>query len=172
MSEDQIDDVFAKKVSEVHLVSARDGDRVTGLIAASAMRVSHSKVVVSVRKGGLTQQYISKGRVFAINILGKDQVHLVKRFAFFTGGDGEKFEGVPYTTKATGCPIITGSVGYLDCRVLDSMDCGDHLLFLGEIADASLLKDGSLLRSSDLADSQEYQKWRAEWYDQLQKTGT
>ncbi len=169
MSVENIEEVFSKKTSDVHLVSARYGGKVTGMIAASAMRVSHAKVVVSVRKDGLTQQYIEKGNAFAISLLRYDQLDLVKRFAFYTGEEGEKFNGIPYLTRATGSPIIADSVGYLDCRVLDKMDCGDHMLFLGEVVDAGVLRGGEPLRSSDLDGSQEYQRWRLEWHEAIER---
>lgn len=165
MSKEGIQAVFARRDYDVHVVSARWGDDVTGIIAASVMRASEDRGLISIRKESLTHHFIEKGGAFAISLLGHDQLDYVKRFAFFSGEATEKFQGVPHEFKVTGCPILSEAVGYLDCRVVGSLDAGDYTVFMGEVMDGELLKDREPLRGQHLYASPEFQQWLREWRD-------
>jgi flavin reductase (DIM6/NTAB) family NADH-FMN oxidoreductase RutF len=167
MDMQRVDAVFAHRDNEVHIVSSQWDGHVTGLIAASVMRVAQDKLVASIRKEGLTHRYIESSKALAVTLLGEDQIGLLKQFAFFVGDGDEKFEGVPYETRMTGSPIIADSVGYLDCRVIDSMDCGDYTIFLAAILDGGLLRAREPLRAHHLAESVEVKAWREQWQARL-----
>jgi len=44
----------------------------------------------------------------------------------------------------TGAPILGGTLGYVDCRVVDVLPGGDHDIFIGEIV-AGEAREGSPL---------------------------
>ncbi len=67
---------------------------------------------------------------FAVNILARDQEHLSGRFAR-TAGD--KWAGIQYETWQTGSPILSGALANFDCRLWQSYDGGDHVIFVGEV---------------------------------------
>jgi flavin reductase (DIM6/NTAB) family NADH-FMN oxidoreductase RutF len=70
-------------------------------------------------------------RRFAINFLALAQHTLSARFA--THGL-DKFDGVPYADgTATGCPILEGTLGYVECTVRDVYPVGDHDVIVGLI---------------------------------------
>ena len=71
--------------------------------------------------------------VFTVNILGADQEDLSRRFAV---SGGEKFEGVSYHTGANNAPILSGTIGYIECKVVASHDGGDHTIYVGEVEQA------------------------------------
>lgn len=73
--------------------------------------------------------YLSAG-VFAVNILSADQQELSNRFAKALG---EKWTGVDYETWETGSPILPGTLASFDCRVWNTYDGGDHIIFVGEV---------------------------------------
>ena len=58
---------------------------------------------------------------------------LSRRFAV-TGGD--KFEGVSYKVGANGAPILDGALAFLECKVTQKIDGGDHTIYIGEIEQA------------------------------------
>jgi flavin reductase (DIM6/NTAB) family NADH-FMN oxidoreductase RutF len=43
------------------------------------------------------------------------------------------FDGVPFETGATGCPVLAGAAASLECRLWQSYRAGDHLIVLGEV---------------------------------------
>ncbi len=46
-----------------------------------------------------------------------------------------------HDSRASGAPIIEGSLAYLDCRVVERFPGGDHTVFIGEVVDAGRLND-------------------------------
>jgi flavin reductase (DIM6/NTAB) family NADH-FMN oxidoreductase RutF len=54
----------------------------------------------------------------------------------------DKFRKVPYFTEETGAPILKDCLAYLDCRVINQMDSGDHTIVLGEVLGGRVLAPG------------------------------
>jgi len=81
---------------------------------------------------------IQESGVFAVNILGENQIDLAKLFGFKSGRKVNKFENVGYDRKSTGAPILKDAVAYLDCRVVSTHTAGDHTIFVGSIEDCEI----------------------------------
>ena len=79
---------------------------------------------------------------FAVNILGADQDQLSTRFAMF---DGDRFEGVAWSTWETGSPILDGVVAAADCVLEARHDAGDHVVIVGRAVRAEGLSDAAPL---------------------------
>ncbi len=67
------------------------------------------------------------------------------RFGLNSGRDLDKLAGLPVTTGATGSPILTDALGWLDCRVEARMDSGDRTIYLAEVVRGELLRDAAPL---------------------------
>jgi flavin reductase (DIM6/NTAB) family NADH-FMN oxidoreductase RutF len=68
---------------------------------------------------------------YAVNVLCKDQMELAMQFA--THGR-DKFAGVDYRPGAiTGCPILSGTVSALECKIVSRFPSGDHDILVGSI---------------------------------------
>ena len=48
----------------------------------------------------------------------------------------DRFEGLAARAAVTGAPVLTEALGWLDCRVVQAYDGGDHTIFVGEVVDA------------------------------------
>jgi flavin reductase (DIM6/NTAB) family NADH-FMN oxidoreductase RutF/ubiquinone/menaquinone biosynthesis C-methylase UbiE len=83
---------------------------------------------------------------FAVNVLRDDQRHLSDLFAG-RGTDEERRAALEAigTPTATGSLILPNVLGWLDCRVKQVIDAGDHVVFLGEVVAASSSTGGSPL---------------------------
>ena len=58
----------------------------------------------------------------------------------------DKIAGIAWEPgDATGCPILDGTLGALECRVVNTMDAGDSVLVLAAIVAAHPLCDGAPL---------------------------
>ena len=67
----------------------------------------------------------------------------IGRFGFKSGREIDKFEGVDYQVGVTGAPIVLeNSIGYLEAEVINTLDVGTHVVFVGKVVDAQILKDG------------------------------
>lgn len=102
--------------------------------AVTSVSLDPLLVLVSVeRRTVMAEQVVASG-VFALSFLSASQRELSDRFANPQRPLGdEQFAGVELDEAVTGAPVLPGGLGWLDCRVWDVHDGGDHLLVLGEV---------------------------------------
>lgn len=148
--------------SGVTVVTTRHQGQPIGITANAFMSLSLEPplVLISLDKKLFTSQVISDGGVFAVSILGAQQQELGLRFAGMLPQVIDRFAGLTTDTAVTGCPILPDALAWVDCRVWETYDGGDHTLFVGEVLDAnSSGQDTPLLyhnrlwrRSADLSE--------------------
>jgi flavin-dependent trigonelline monooxygenase, reductase component len=120
----------------VSVITTRDEEgKPFGLTANALTSVSlvPPLILVCVDKSADTYPYFDRSKVFAVNILSDGQEGLSRRFA--TSGI-EKFEGVGFRRNAMGCAVLDDAVGHIDCRIVQSIDAGDHTIYLGTVESA------------------------------------
>ena len=98
-------------------------------------------VLLAVARDSLSLSNFKEGGCFALSILTADQQEISDRFAFKGPKD---FSGLEYKTAETGAPILSNTLGWVDCRVTNVLPGGDHDIFLGEIV-AGDASDGAPL---------------------------
>ena len=70
-------------------------------------------------------------------------MELIGRFGFRSGRDIDKFERVRYRTGTTGAPVVLDhTLAYIEVEVAQEVDVGMHVLFIGAVVDADILKEG------------------------------
>lgn len=129
----------------VYVISTAHEGRTNALTAAWVARASFVPplVTVSVGRARFSHDMIEKAGVFAVSILGPEDIDIGKHFGLKTGRKTDKFAGIEYETKATGAPVLIKCDAWLDCRVASSHDAGDHTLFIGEVLDAGVRREGA-----------------------------
>ena len=139
-----IDRAFDVQVRGVMVLTTRWGEKLNGMSAAWISRAAEQPflVMVSVYKENYSHDLIKKSRVFAVNYLKDGQQNLAIHFGKQSGRDVDKFLKVPFLTDQTGAPILKDCLAYLDCRVLEELDAGDHTIFLGEALSGRVLAEG------------------------------
>ncbi len=89
---------------------------------------------------------IKKSGVFAISFLDSGQKDLAAKFFQPKRRIGDKFEDVEfYEGEETGCPIISGSLGYIECKVVGAVEKGDHTVYVGEVIGSGVHREGEPL---------------------------
>jgi flavin reductase (DIM6/NTAB) family NADH-FMN oxidoreductase RutF len=120
----------------VTVITTRGEDHLFGMTANAFSSVSLDPplVLVCVISGTTGAEVIEQNGMFAVNILGAHQEPISRYFATKDRPRGlEAFDEIPHATAATGCPIIEGAAGYLDCRLHAAHEAGDHIVFIGEV---------------------------------------
>ncbi len=132
--------VMGQWPSGVTVVTTQDGDGYGGMTASSFSSVSLDPPLVSicVARPLAMHDRIQNAGHFAVNILSKDKVEDGLRFAGMLPGVEDRFEGVDIHTAATGCPLLQGTLGWVDCQLWASHDGGDHTIFVGEVLEAGI----------------------------------
>jgi flavin reductase (DIM6/NTAB) family NADH-FMN oxidoreductase RutF len=133
----------------LYILTTKRGKEINGMVASWVSQVSFSPplVMVVIRRNRYSHKMVSESGVFAMNVLSKEDSRLVSKFKGPT--PEEKFKGIKWGTKSTGAPIIDEAIAYMDCKLVNSIDTGDHTIFVGEIVDADTLKDGIPMTSLD-----------------------
>ena len=72
--------------------------------------------------------------------IGKDQGAMA--FTFFKPAtrEGQKISGEPFRWGTTGAPILERAPAFVECRLVDSVERGDHSIFVGEVVEAGQAK--------------------------------
>lgn len=138
--------VLGRFATGVTVVTVRKGDIVRGMTANAFSSVSLNPplILVSVDKRAETHGLMMEGDVFCVNILAEHHREWSDWWAGKAPVDQDQFANVEYSTKVTGCPVLEGCLGYIDCKVWARYEGGDHTLFIGEVQEAAVNTDPSI----------------------------
>ena len=97
-------------------------------------------VAVGVKADSAGHGLIKQSRAFALNVLGKDQSAMAFTFFKPAARAGGTISGEPFRPGVTGAPILERAPAYVECRLVESIERGDHSIFVGEVVEAGLAK--------------------------------
>ena len=131
------------------VAAAADGKR-NGCIVNSLHQVTSSspyKFSLTVNKSNETFKTIEAAGSFAATVLAKDTPKdLVDLFGYKSGRVTDKFAGRAAETDSNGNPYLKEHmVSRIACKVVDQMEIGSFLLFVGQATEAEVLGDGRVL---------------------------
>ncbi len=142
--------------SGLYVVGSTDGDqRRNGMTLNWLTQLSFDPklVGIGVEHGAFTHELIEASRVFSVCLIDREDRAIVRKFSKPVDVDlaARTLNGFPFHEATTGAPILSQSVSYVDCAVRESLVCGSHTLFVGEVVDAGFLKpeDTPVLRMED-----------------------
>ncbi|MDP9111948.1 MAG: flavin reductase family protein [Candidatus Eremiobacteraeota bacterium] len=115
------------------VTSVKEGEpRGITLNAFSSVSADPPTLLICVNREARSYLYISTSRIFCVNVLAGNQRELAERFS---GKIRERqFDGVAFTRAVTGAPVLSGTIGYFDCEVLEEHHAGSHSIFIGRVA--------------------------------------
>ena len=98
-------------------------------------------VVVGVKVGSGPHKVIQEAGAFALNILGKEQQSAAYTFFKPVVTEGNTLGGEPFRPGSTGAPVLEQVPAYLECRLVETVEEGDHAIIVGKVVDAGLAKE-------------------------------
>ncbi len=120
--------------SGVTLVTLRAGEIIHGLTVSAFASISPTPPLIMVaidHKHTAYRLLEEPGTVFAVNVLGQDQVDLSNRFAWTA--EEERFRAGAWTTAVTGAPILADALAWLDCTIYAAYEAGTHSIYVGRV---------------------------------------
>jgi len=139
---DAFSEVFHRLDRELWIITAKDGERRSGLVATYVSKVSlvpsMPRVTIAIAKHHFTHELIDSSDAFCMHLIDENAIDWVWRFGLQSGRDIDKFSECSTSTSAGGSLILNGAIGWLDCRVETRMDSGDRTVYLAEVLDARL----------------------------------
>ena len=127
------------------VLTARENGRDNGCIINTAIQVTSTpkRISIAVNKQNLTHDMILHTGVFNLSVLSQDATFKTfEQFGFRSGrSTPDKFDASGEAVRsANGLRYLTEGVNaILSGRVIQTMDCGTHTLFLAEVTEAKML---------------------------------
>lgn len=123
--------------SGLYILTARQGDRATGMLASWVQQAGFDPpmVTVAVAKSRCLAGWIENSGRFSLSQLAHGGKPLLKHFAKGFGPDESAFEGLALRedVQAEGGPILAEALAFLDAEVVGEIESGDHRIFLGRV---------------------------------------
>jgi flavin reductase (DIM6/NTAB) family NADH-FMN oxidoreductase RutF len=132
---------FAAGVTVVTTVDADGAPYGLTATAFSSVSLDPPLALVCIGKESGSYSQFAACRFFAVNFLAEEQTDLSQHFA---SSGGDKFARLPWARGEYGVPILGGTIGFAECRLVHSYEGGDHTIFVGEI-EAGAVSEGSPL---------------------------
>jgi flavin reductase (DIM6/NTAB) family NADH-FMN oxidoreductase RutF len=107
---------------------------------------------VVIAKARFSYKLIHESRVFAVNFMSIDN----KKDVIFCGTNSgefiDKFEETKLTKQEADkidCSVIKESLAVIECEVVNEVEAGDHVIFIGRILGKKLNKEGKRIFHKD-----------------------
>jgi 3-hydroxy-9,10-secoandrosta-1,3,5(10)-triene-9,17-dione monooxygenase reductase component len=131
--------------SGIVVVTARRPQGVVGMTCQSFFSVSLDPPLVALSPGRTSTTWPAVAAVgeFCVSILSHEQAELGRRFAI-SGSD--KFAGVEWSSSPLlQAPVLDGCLAFLECRMEQVHDAGDHYLVIARVLDLAINGGAPLL---------------------------
>jgi flavin reductase (DIM6/NTAB) family NADH-FMN oxidoreductase RutF len=127
-------DVLGHFASGVTVVTAVTADGPIGFTCQSfsSLSLDPPLVVFAPARTSRTWPRLREIGHFCVNVLAEEQTGLSTRFAR-SGVD--RFAGVHWRPSGHGNPVLDGVVAWIDCRLWNEYDGGDHTLVAARVLD-------------------------------------
>jgi flavin reductase (DIM6/NTAB) family NADH-FMN oxidoreductase RutF len=139
---ENIGKALGKIVSGLYIVTSQKDNEKTGFTASFVIQTSFEPpiIIVAIKKGRKSFDFINESKVFTVNVMSKNEMKLIGKFANPNIKQEELFNDVDFK-EINNMPIISTAVSYLSCKVINTVDSGDHIIVIGEVFDGELLND-------------------------------
>jgi flavin reductase (DIM6/NTAB) family NADH-FMN oxidoreductase RutF len=130
--------------SGLFVVTCREGDRETGLLASFVQQCAFQPPLVSlaIKQGRALFDWLVPGKLLTINILDDTQTDMIAHFGRGFGLDDSPFEELDVDRPEDAGAILRDCLACLHVRVAQRIPTGDHELILAEVVAGQLLGEG------------------------------
>ena len=108
-----------------------------------------TRLAVALYKIDYTIELVQESGLLNVNLLAQDQASLIRKLGRQSGRDVDKFARLPHAHDERGCPYLTEAIGYVQCRVTDTADSGDHVVFICEVLKQIVLNPAKTVLTND-----------------------
>jgi flavin reductase (DIM6/NTAB) family NADH-FMN oxidoreductase RutF/rubredoxin len=136
---------FYKLSYGLYLICSEFEGKKSGYVGNTGFQVtsSPSTLAISCNKDNFTCSIIQKSRIFSLSVLQKElDINIIGDFGFKSTRDFYKFDKYQFKIGQLGIPVIIDScIAAFECRVINEVECGSHILFIGEVIESEKLND-------------------------------
>lgn len=129
----------------LYIVCSGDNDKGNGFISNTVFQVTSEppKFASCCNKDNYTAEIIKKHGAFSVSVLDKNvSPEIIGTFGYKSGRITDKMTGLSLKYGETGVPIVLNSaIAFLEFKVVQTVDVGTHLMFIGELINAEIIDD-------------------------------
>ena len=129
------------------VMTVKDDKTMTGAAVNWLTQASFAPplVVLGAKADAPSTAMIESSGLFCINVLEAGQVPLASAFFKHVEPNGNKFGEAEFTLSPNGLPVLKDALSYFECRVRETVKLGDHWIFVGEVVEAGVQREGEPL---------------------------
>ncbi|OCQ99993.1 flavin oxidoreductase [Nostoc sp. MBR 210] len=141
-----VEQAVGRIVGSLCVLTAKQEDRASAMLASWVAQASFNPpgLTIAVAKERAVEPLTHSGNEFVLNILKEgSHIGLMKHFLKPFGPGEDRFAGVATEESTNGSPILADALAYLECKVQNRMESGDHWLVYATVEDGKVLnQDG------------------------------
>jgi flavin reductase (DIM6/NTAB) family NADH-FMN oxidoreductase RutF len=129
------------------VMTVKDGEKMTGAAVNWLTQASFAPplVVLGAKADAPSTAMIANSGKFLINVLETGQVPLASGFFKHVEPEGNKLGGAEFTPSPNGLPVLKDALAWWECELRETVALGDHTIFVGEVIEAGVQKEGEPL---------------------------
>ena len=130
----------------MYVLTAREEDKDYGCLVNTAMEVSRNpgRIAVCLVKKNLTCEVLQRTNLFNFCALTEDAPYeIFRRFGMTSSRKADKFADFSHLGRSSNGLVYLADYAnmYLSAQVVETVDLGDHILFIGQITEDVVLSD-------------------------------
>jgi flavorubredoxin/flavin reductase (DIM6/NTAB) family NADH-FMN oxidoreductase RutF len=141
-----VEQAVGRIVGSLCVLTAKQEDRASAMLASWVAQASFNPpgLTIAVAKERAVEPLTHSGNEFVLNILKEgNHLGLMKHFLKPFGPGQDRFADVATEESANGSPILADALAYLECKVQNRMESGDHWLVYATVENGKVLnQDG------------------------------
>ena len=136
-------EAYFKITYGLYVVSSVMDNKLNGYVSNTVFQVTAepARFAIACSKNNYTAEMIQHSQVFAVSVLQKEtRADIIGTFGYQSGKNTDKFSSFNFKKGKTSAPILLDdTLAWFECEVIQTIDAGSHLLFIGNVVDGDLL---------------------------------
>jgi flavin reductase (DIM6/NTAB) family NADH-FMN oxidoreductase RutF/flavodoxin len=144
-SSDRTEQALGRIVGSLGIVTCEQGELRGAMLASWVSQATFTPpgLTIAVAKERAIESLLHTGSPFVLNILQEgNHVGTMKQFLKPFAPGEDRFANVDIEIADNGSPILKDALAYLECRVVNRMDCGDHWVVYATADKGKVLHEG------------------------------
>ncbi len=136
----------------VYIVTMGKGEAGNAFTASWVSQVSSEPplVAVAIHSKHQSARLLNDLPTYTINIIPAHGEPVARTYYGPAESGYEKLKASAISTSpVTGNPVINGAAAFVECKIVQRVAVGNHMLFVGEVVGGSSTEDGPILTSSN-----------------------
>lgn len=130
--------------SGLFIVTTVRDRRPVGFLGSFVMQMGFEPptVCVGVGKTRPHLEDIRRSGRFALSVLDAQSRPLMGTFLRKLPEGVSAFDGLALLHSASGSPVLSGALAWVDCKLTGEFETGDHIVVFGEVVEGAILREG------------------------------